>query len=280
MPSSSDEPLVAPGPAVRELPCGSRRCSSVARSRSAASSGSRSSFLAPALDAARGLEPGDRGDELRAGEVVRGRKRVARVVVRRLLRDRGRAERAARRLREGTRAAGGRAVARRARGHPSRPIVAPACLAWARRHCCTPLTMKSRSPGRTRLIRRASRESASTVAACSSRACRRVRSWRSSCTSAARCVQRRPGLEVARDRLVVEKGDEAGGGDHAPAEQHGRALRARAALRRARAARALRTAVRAGCWAGCHAEGVPRHSAPSSQGKARAGLPSRALSPS
>ena len=52
---------------------------------------------APALDAARRLQPRDRGHELRAGEVVRGRERVARVVVRRLLRDRGRAEGAARR---------------------------------------------------------------------------------------------------------------------------------------------------------------------------------------
>ncbi len=52
---------------------------------------------APALDAAGGFEPRDRGHELRAGEVVGGRERVARVVVRRLLRDGGRAERAARR---------------------------------------------------------------------------------------------------------------------------------------------------------------------------------------
>ena len=52
-------------------------------------------FLAPALHPARGLEPGDRRDELRAREVVRGRKRVAGVVVRRLLGHRGRPERAA-----------------------------------------------------------------------------------------------------------------------------------------------------------------------------------------
>ena len=52
-------------------------------------------LLAPALDAARRLEPRDRRDELRAGEVVRRRKRVAGVVVRRLLGHRGRSEGAA-----------------------------------------------------------------------------------------------------------------------------------------------------------------------------------------
>ncbi len=40
---------------------------------------------APALDAARGLEPGDRGDEVAAGDVVGGRERLARLVERCLL---------------------------------------------------------------------------------------------------------------------------------------------------------------------------------------------------
>ena len=41
---------------------------------------------APALDSARGLEPGDRGDEVRAGQLEGRRERLARLVERRLLR--------------------------------------------------------------------------------------------------------------------------------------------------------------------------------------------------
>jgi hypothetical protein len=50
---------------------------------------------APALDAARGLDPRDRLDQVRAGQVVTGRERLARLVERLLLGDRGPAERAA-----------------------------------------------------------------------------------------------------------------------------------------------------------------------------------------
>lgn len=50
---------------------------------------------APALDTASSLQPGERGDEVRAGEVVRRRKRLAVHVVRRLLGNRRKTVRAA-----------------------------------------------------------------------------------------------------------------------------------------------------------------------------------------
>ena len=49
----------------------------------------------PALDAAAGLEPRDRRDQMRAGQVVGRRERLARLVERGLLGDRRPAERAA-----------------------------------------------------------------------------------------------------------------------------------------------------------------------------------------
>jgi hypothetical protein len=51
--------------------------------------------LAPPLDAARGLYPRHRGNEVRAGQPEGGRERLAALVVRRLLRDRRATERAA-----------------------------------------------------------------------------------------------------------------------------------------------------------------------------------------
>src|SRR5262249_26517849 len=55
----------------------------------------RTHKLRPALDAARSLEPRDGGDELRARQPERRRKRLAVLVVRRLLGNCGAAERAA-----------------------------------------------------------------------------------------------------------------------------------------------------------------------------------------
>ena len=114
--------------------------------------------VAPALDPAGRLQPRDGGDEVRAGEVVRRRERVAGVVVRPLLGDRGRA--AGQRAATRRKARGGRPSCRSTSARSS--IAAdrsPAfCRAFRRRHSSTPLTMKIRSPGRTRRIRRASRE--------------------------------------------------------------------------------------------------------------------------
>ena len=72
-----------------------RRCSSSARARLAASSGSLVGARRPALDAAGGLEPRDRRDEMAARDVVRRRERLAVGCVRVLLGDGRAAERAA-----------------------------------------------------------------------------------------------------------------------------------------------------------------------------------------
>src|SRR5688572_24890998 len=83
-------------------------------------------------------------------------------------------------------------------------------------------------------------------------------------------VQRRPRLEVARERLVVEEGDEARRGEHAPPEQHGRPLGARTALRCPLPARAGGS-----CGTRVGARGSPGHGSRFS-GRARA--PSYAVS--
>ena len=69
--------------------------------------------VAPPLDASGRLEPRERGDEVRAREVVRRRERLAVDVVRSLLGDRRQRRTGSGRRRAGTRAAAARAAARR-----------------------------------------------------------------------------------------------------------------------------------------------------------------------
>ena len=94
IPSSSEAPPSSPAP-----PCGQpapHGALLVGRPREALAQlrilGRR---LAPALDPSGGLEPRDRGHEVRAGQVVGGRERLAGTVVRSLFRDRRTVERAA-----------------------------------------------------------------------------------------------------------------------------------------------------------------------------------------
>ena len=93
MPRSS-EPLLASDPAVGQLPADDpllcRRLLEALREPFVVRG-----ELAPALDPAGGLEPGDGGDQVAAGEVEGRRKGIAAAVVRRLDRYGRRAERAA-----------------------------------------------------------------------------------------------------------------------------------------------------------------------------------------
>ena len=94
MPSSSDARPSRP----RRSPASSRRtarCSSVAARSERGELGVLVATPAPALDAAGRLDAGERGDQMRAGQVVGRRERLAVRVVRLLLGDRGQAERAA-----------------------------------------------------------------------------------------------------------------------------------------------------------------------------------------
>ena len=144
----------------RRGPCvpGAARAGSAAARRSHArdrlrESGSAATCLAPALDAAGGLEPRDGGHEMAAGEVVRRRERLAVLAVRRPARSRPAGPTGSGRRRGGTLAAHGRAGVRRRRRssiaeHLSElPSTTCVRVAFARRHALMPLTMNSRSPG-------------------------------------------------------------------------------------------------------------------------------------
>ena len=197
---------------------------------------------APALDAAGRLEPRDRGDEVRAGQPVRGRERLAAVVVRRLLGHGGRARTGSGRRRAGTRAAGGRAGARR-RARSS--IVRRTRSARARAAIRDALDDEQPLAGLDEPSRRASRRSAARSSTRASR-CSSARAL-GAASRAPRPARRRASLarlEVARQRPVVEEA----------ASEHERAER-RARSRRAAAARPMpRSAHRA-----MPARSPPRH---------------------
>src|SRR5262249_47455478 len=146
----------------------------------------------PALDAAVGLEPGDRGDEVPAGDVELRRERTAVLVERRLLGDRGAAGRTADGdAHERTRPAAELTLDDRGVVHDRTLVVAQ----WCFRQVEMPRTMKSCSPGFTSPSRRASRTSCPPEPTWAIRRFSRAFSSRSARTSAvlacsSRCVRR------------------------------------------------------------------------------------------